>query len=123
MYDYIEVSEKVQLDQVITHSKLLFESFCYELLVSGNFTLNESLEISKKIDLLLSPLPPINLITKRVVKLRRNNYLYQRQSVNPNQTNNSITNIFQIGFIVLFYILFYFYFIFCFIFIYFQLME
>ena len=122
MYDYIEIAEKIQLDQLVVHSKLLFESFFYELLVTGNFTLDDSIEISKKIDHFLSPVPPVNLITKRVVKLRRQNYLYQHDAINPNQTNNSITNIFQIGYLFYFihfyfYLFFYFYFIFLFLFL------
>eukprot|EP01091_Cochliopodium_minus_P010546 TRINITY_DN2818_c1_g1_i2.p1 TRINITY_DN2818_c1_g1~~TRINITY_DN2818_c1_g1_i2.p1 ORF type:complete len:950 (+),score=301.19 TRINITY_DN2818_c1_g1_i2:340-3189(+) len=99
MYDYVNAVGDISYQQLVDHSKLLFQNLSYDSLIMGNLTAEDSLRISKGIDKLIfhnenySPL----LANIKVVQLQAPYSLYKVVSTNKNEKNCSVNTYFQIG--------------------------
>eukprot|EP01091_Cochliopodium_minus_P012601 TRINITY_DN3850_c0_g1_i1.p1 TRINITY_DN3850_c0_g1~~TRINITY_DN3850_c0_g1_i1.p1 ORF type:complete len:956 (-),score=241.60 TRINITY_DN3850_c0_g1_i1:101-2968(-) len=98
IYEYIELSESVTLEEVQIHCKKLFDTIYYESLIYGNFTKEEALKINEEIEKLLPMFPPTKPAYKRVVKLKKKtNYLYSAKTHSDKETNSATSIYLQVG--------------------------
>jgi insulysin len=95
--DYINVIKDLTTQQQNLHNKNILRSVFYEALIMGNFTKEEGLTISDRMEKIISRPPPLQQINSRVIQLDHPFSIYKSQCFNPKETNCAIHVYYQIG--------------------------
>ena len=100
--DKMEALKQITLDDFISFSKRLLESFKLELLVHGNVLMDEAQQLADIILDGIQPQQPTSLPSKQVLQLDQGkDYLFRIDGFNPQNTNSCVHNIYLSGPMVL----------------------
>ena len=127
IYDYIEIAEKLEMEEFQKHCEKIFKNFFYQALFLGNLIEQDCINILSNIDHILTPVPPLILTPLRLVKLDSVPQYFLMNHFNKEEPNSAINVYYQGNYFFYLFIFIYFYlfffiiYLFLFIFIYFYL--